>query len=221
MIASKQIAFGGGSKRKPYDAEVEYLESTGTQYIDAGVLIDTSTATVEITFRPHAETSGYQSYYGTDETGKGQFSLRKTSNSHNIMVLKRVTVSIGLAADGKWHNVKVTPNKAIVDGIDIALTQADAQYTKSLMLFARITTVDTITAYAKCRIASFKIYCNGALVRDLIPVRVGNVGYMYDRVSGQLFGNQGTGEFVLGPDVLDSTNNKYIVQNGEVVELGK
>ena len=36
---------------------------------------------------------------------------------------------------------------------------------------------------------------------DLIPVRVGTVGYMYDRVSGQLFGNLGTDDFILGPDV--------------------
>jgi hypothetical protein len=35
---------------------------------------------------------------------------------------------------------------------------------------------------------------------DLIPVRVGNVGYMYDKVSGKLFGNVGTGSFILGPD---------------------
>ena len=47
-----------------------------------------------------------------------------------------------------------------------------------------------------------KFYDSGILVRDFIPVRVGTVGYMYDRVSGQLFGNAGTGDFVLGPDVI-------------------
>lgn len=36
---------------------------------------------------------------------------------------------------------------------------------------------------------------------DLISVRVGQVGYMYDKVSGQLFGNAGTGTFVLGNKV--------------------
>lgn len=35
---------------------------------------------------------------------------------------------------------------------------------------------------------------------DFIPVRKGNVGYMFDRVSGQLFGNAGTGAFIIGPD---------------------
>ena len=35
---------------------------------------------------------------------------------------------------------------------------------------------------------------------NLIPVRKDGVGYMYDTVSGQLFGNIGTGNFILGPD---------------------
>lgn len=54
------------------------------------------------------------------------------------------------------------------------------------------------------RIFSFKgyDYPNHDLIIDLLPVRVGTVGYMYDRVSGQLFGNNGTGAFVLGPDVI-------------------
>ena len=36
---------------------------------------------------------------------------------------------------------------------------------------------------------------------DMIPVRVGTVGYMYDKVSGQLFGNSGTGAFLYGLDI--------------------
>ena len=41
---------------------------------------------------------------------------------------------------------------------------------------------------------------NNINIIDLIPVRVGTTGYMYDRVSGQLFGNDGTGDFIVGPD---------------------
>ena len=37
----------------------------------------------------------------------------------------------------------------------------------------------------------------------MIPVRKGNVGYMFDRVSGKLFGNKGTGAFVIGPDITE------------------
>ena len=49
----------------------------------------------------------------------------------------------------------------------------------------------------------------------MYPVRRGNVGYMYDRVSGKLFGNRGPGSFVLGPDIvpveyLESTGTQWI-----------
>ena len=50
------------------------------------------------------------------------------------------------------------------------------------------------------KIASFSWRRNGELTLDFIPVRLGNIGYMYDRVSGEFFGNQGTGAFIIGPD---------------------
>jgi len=46
-----------------------------------------------------------------------------------------------------------------------------------------------------------KIYINNTLVRDFIPVRIGTTGYMFDKVTGKMFGNSGTGNFVLGPDI--------------------
>ena len=55
------------------------------------------------------------------------------------------------------------------------------------------------------RIYWLKISNGSVLVRDFIPVRFTNEqgvseGAMYDHVSGQLFRNQGTGSFVIGPD---------------------
>ena len=50
------------------------------------------------------------------------------------------------------------------------------------------------------RLYSSKIYENGVLIQDLIPVRKDGKGYMYDRVSKKLFSNGGTGEFIIGPD---------------------
>ena len=58
----------------------------------------------------------------------------------------------------------------------------------------------TASYYFRGRFGYVKIYQNGILVRDYIPVRVGDVGCFYDRVSGQLFGNAGTGAFIIGPD---------------------
>jgi hypothetical protein len=56
--------------------------------------------------------------------------------------------------------------------------------------------------YSKARLRGDTIfYYNDSIVLDLIPVRVGTIGYMYDSVSGTLFGNAGTGDFILGPDI--------------------
>ena len=55
--------------------------------------------------------------------------------------------------------------------------------------------------YSMCRIFGFTATSEATGQHfDLLPVRKGNIGYMYDRVSGELFGNAGTGDFIIGPD---------------------
>jgi hypothetical protein len=88
-------------------------------------------------------------------------------------------------------------------------------------MFARNKGSGTIGNYSKAKVYYCKIWNGGNLVFDAIPVRVGQVGYMYDRVSGQLFGNSGSGDFVLGNDVsgggdeqvtvLDSLDSENII----------
>ena len=53
------------------------------------------------------------------------------------------------------------------------------------------------------RLRNIKIYDgDSTLVFDGIPVRKKGVGYIYDKVTEQLFGNaNSTGDFTLGPDV--------------------
>ena len=53
--------------------------------------------------------------------------------------------------------------------------------------------------FSSCKFHYLKFKGRDGLL-DIIPVRVGDVGYLYDRVSGQLFGNAGTGAFIIGPD---------------------
>lgn len=54
----------------------------------------------------------------------------------------------------------------------------------------------------------------GETIRDMIPVRVGDVGYMYDIPTGRLFGNKGTGAFSFGLDKIpilsDAVEIEYI-----------
>ena len=50
-----------------------------------------------------------------------------------------------------------------------------------------------------------KITIGNNIKYDLLPVRVGQTGFMYDKISGQLFGNSGSGNFILGNDVNSAT----------------
>lgn len=55
--------------------------------------------------------------------------------------------------------------------------------------------------YGKVCIASFSGTDGNGHSFDIIPVRIGKTGYMFDRISGRYYTNQGTGDFILGQDI--------------------
>lgn len=113
-----------------------------------------------------------------------------------------VTYSGNLADKHIWTFDAVQYNKIFsIDGV--ALVSTTDSYVlnpdTNLTIFKRQYD-DVINPF---RFYSGKIWDSSyALVRDFIPVRIDTTGYLYDNVSKQLFGNSGTGDFVLGPDVV-------------------
>ena len=178
----------------PYDAEVEYLESTGTQWIDPGYVLSASDRIV------------VQAYFQTDDNmgsklllGVGNPKLWITSglcrfngdNSAPINNLRKL---------GAWNSISIDKDYCTCNGTAVPMSEGTfLDNSLSLWLFGANAAPEA-SWKTNGRIASCKIYRSSALVRDYIPVRVGTVGYMYDRVSGQLFGNSGTGAFIIGPD---------------------
>ena len=62
-----------------------------------------------------------------------------------------------------------------------------------------------VAQLSEAKIYELKFTLNSTTLRDFIPVRLTNdngksEGVMYDKVSGQLFRNAGTGAFIIGPD---------------------
>jgi hypothetical protein len=184
----------------PYDAEIEYLESSGTQYIDIS-FFGTTTTTIYIKF---------ETTYLTGSNAYGIFGYRKAvrENAFSLMQyneggqLFRWDYGSELnhikPVSSGWHIASTNGNSMDLDGTIAAggqLSIAGAMY-----LFA-INQNGTVFIPSKhLKISSFKLYKSGSLTLDLIPVRKGQIGYMYDKVSGQLFGNAGTGQFILGSD---------------------
>lgn len=198
----------------PYDAEIEYLESTGTQWIDTGIVFNPETDSIEATLAvTQAPTSVQRAVFGAR-------LYSKTTNGYSYLGLmcqqNALTARIypGYIALGDFTgSLQPLKYKFGIRGryqgdFSFGGTTSTFQFpstglvpTNQLCLFAYGS--DANRAFGNisdARIGIFRIFRNSTLVRDFIPVRVGTVGYMYDRVSKRLFGVSGTGAFVLGPD---------------------
>ena len=196
-------------KRLPYDAEVEYLESSGTQYIDTLVNAD-SNLSVEITMAnagtPWTNVNPMGAILATPRC-RHHLNFDSTLYTNGINYYfgngDACHISTGYKpADGEIFTFKVdAASKTFTLGSFLGtLPNGTFDTGLSYWLFGRNGT--TPPHLGSLRIYSAKLWNGTTLVRDYIPVRVGTVGYLYDRVSGKLFGNAGTGDFVIGQDVV-------------------
>ena len=212
LIAARNAILAGGAAL-PYDAEVEYLESTGTQYIDADY-IPTIDSEMELDIMCLSQNSSYTgvAVCGNYFNSTHVFGLGR--NSNNILIGyfgNKANVNL---YGTFYRNVryKTSINKDTLSCTNVE-TQASTSMTmgvtrfdtssRSLYLLNGNTQTGDLWIHANWKLFGCKLF-RQSLVRDFIPVRVGSganaVGYMYDRVSGELFGNAGTGAFVIGPD---------------------
>ena len=106
------------------------------------------------------------------------------------------------------YSTVINKTKLTANGTDFAFSGADIPQIEmvcSTLLCAGFAN-NTTTSSLDSRKAKIKIYSCG--IKDTNgnyrfkgkPVRVGTTGYLYDSVSGNLFGNEGTGDFILGND---------------------
>lgn len=233
MIAARQIFLGcGGGAKLPYDAEVEYLRNTGlTQYIDTGILGGPGLR-VKTTIRPLQRVNDTWAIGSIDTNARIYVVYQYKSGSGGGYWGGGYGTYFNGTDDTSFQNnqlqtldVQFTETEQIlsIDGIEKKRWVKDQFYgtvTRSLWLFGRRGTNTSDTNAFHCEIGETKIWMNGVPVRDFIPVRFTNElgqseGAMYDRVSGQLFRNQGTGAFLYGRDINPISAKSY-VQDGLV-----
>lgn len=194
---------GGTEVKRPYDAEVEYLEGTGTQYINTGLYPDITytfdTMVAKTVDNDNCVYWGVRSS-GAYNTNNGQcyFNSNQSSGAVNVRDQRMRLLSTAIANTKNWDS-GITPTVGTMysfTGMTVVSTMNAMTY--PLILFGMNNKGTMTPSLGKCRIGKFTAYSSGVKVMDMIPVRVGNVGYMYDKVSRKLFGNDGTGSFILG-----------------------
>lgn len=206
----------GGVKGLPYDAEIEYLENTGSSYIDTGVY-STEQLSFEITLQRVLANDADEVAFGSRNNYSADISLwTNTASGKGFGVHYPYNNNGASREDSGWryqgnitnsfHTVKVTPQNYSVDGTVCYTFQHQDRPAFTgvvpLAIFALKDGNRIDNRFFIGKISKVKIWLSDTLVRDYIPVRVGQVGYMYDKVSGQLFGNKGTGSFILGSDKI-------------------
>lgn len=183
---------------------VEYIESTGTQFIDTGYVPDSTTG-FSIDCQCVSYNDGCVGVYQNMPPRFFYFCFYNRSIFFRYGMYNPSGVSTGLDVFG-INRIEMSGGSCFINGIEVFSgidTSALDQLEHSFGLFA-YTRNGNRQGYTKMRCFGFQMNDSNGEVFNMIPVRAevnGTwVGAMYDFVSGSLFYNNGTGDFTIGPD---------------------
>lgn len=202
MYLGSELVYSKGTEVLPYDAEVEYLESTAGAYIDTGIKASGNLYIKTYLVDYFSENNlGRWTFGGRNAYNNKAFGLYINANTHKVdQAYYNTTTARNLYSSypqSCWVEMKGGSLKIGNTTHTFAAKTFTSSY--NFILFGLQNGASVISS-GGIRMATTYID-NSTVNLELIPVRVGQVGYMYDKVSGQLFGNAGTGSFVLGNDV--------------------
>ena len=184
---------------------IDYLESTGTQYIDTGLTMEKSDS-VRLEMEAHLTNNGnyggvngYMQYQASLGSGnKGLFVVDYNGSTH----IEKVTFDGTTKYTQDWTSAySETNNKIGVIGMG---NKGNAWWTDP-------------SANKNAQIGKWyyiKVYKSGKLVRDYIPAirNSDGVAGLYDKVEGKFYTNSGTGSFATG------ATNSNIVEDYQRIE---
>lgn len=193
--------------------ELEYIESTGTQYINTGIVPNNNTRVyLKVNY---SETEGhlFGSRISTSSTDK--FMLLYTADKTDYRT-DYYSKNINTGITHLSQPIIIDKNKNITTfedclGTTYSYTHTNGTFTGTYPMFLFASNTGGTASYRATMEAYFcGIYSNGTIVRDFVPCmrdRDGHVGY-YDLCNSSspfdgtpFYGNNGTGLFVAGPEV--------------------
>ena len=182
----------------PYDHQLEYIESTGTQYVDSGLRLSSTgfkyEVSLEFTSTSNCQVFGgrtYADYSKVDSlslfivSGKWRFDyFGSTKTGPNISTGVKYTVSLQngvTTVNGDSYGTSFTGGRTSGSTVNVFAGHIgnNTEFKASIKLY------------------SLKIWQGDVLVMDYIPVSVNGVAMMYDRATGTFPKHYGT--FVAGP----------------------
>lgn len=209
-LARRRMMMGGSAK--PYDAEVEYIENDGQCIIDS-MVNSNSNLTIETKFyipRITGTIYGHWLYGGRNlnNTIQMQGLLSPPADSTNYSQVRYYTSEYcprnyeGIVRTLQSRNIFMELEHNDIVTFDTYSFSLNT----SIWIFAFNGSTGTHgynNTHAGTRLYYWRVSNGSTVLQDLIPVRKGNRGMMYDRVTGQLFDRIDDGldaHFIPGPD---------------------
>lgn len=196
--------------------KLEYIESTGTQYISTGI---TPTENTKVVIEFNSSTSSGV-VFGQDSGYKvNAFMFAMT-----VVVFDSTKKDISISANTK-HTVQVAPKAFKVDNGSsqyIYANKVNAAY--PMFLFGN-NRKGKFSEGVAMKLYSFKVYENDVLIADYIPCKQGNAVGLYDDVAGAMNLPLGTGDFTAGPSISGAHKTlvggtAYTVKGGKCMVNG-
>ena len=152
---------------------LEYIQSTGTQYVDSGFIPNGETS-VEIEFESAViipTTSGYYPVYGAASAfDSNAFELWSVAHGFCVYGSQDYKSEFGLSANVKYIS-KQTKNVLEINNQTLNFTKQTFTAPYNLLIFAthRSNGIIISAPDAKLKVYYCKIYDNDVLVRDFVP----------------------------------------------------
>ena len=180
------------TKPLPYDAEVEWIDFNGGAGVDTGI-VPTLTTITNINCCYNDNGDAVSTMFAADDLG---YVLRRSAK--NMLQYSGGEWWIVVGVDfTEFANYSIRPDGAYKDGLIVIGRNLSKDQTQSLTIGIRRSQTSQVGGL---RVKAFSMIDNNETLRDYTPVRVGSVGYFFDKVSKQLFGNSFAGDLVIGPD---------------------
>lgn len=177
---------------------VEYIQSSGTQYIDTGFIPNQDTRVV-MDFQWLG--SGTQAMFGArTSAASNTYGFLYNSGSFRSDYYTSYAQTWPGSSTARWQ-VDKNGRTTTFNGTSQSYSAATFVSPNSLYLFA-VNELGNIQFPSTMRLYSCKVYDNGTLVRDYNPcLDASGVACLYDKVNKEYVYNAGTGAFTAGTSI--------------------
>ena len=194
----------GGQLPEGYTG-LQYIESSGTQWIDTGFIPNQDTRVV-CTFKLLSDNGEHQAIFGARISSSSRQYLFGYAGHKSPPVWRsdynttQNNFPSSIPYSGQ-HNVDKSGNITALDSQTVQATSATFSAGCTLYLFAGDTD-GAVGNQSSMQLYGCQLYDDGVLVRNFIPCESpdGAVG-LYDAANGMFYGNAGTGTFAAGPEL--------------------